>query len=823
MEWTYDGLGRLKTTKNRNLTINSTVRGEVTQAFTYNNQGLIKDSTLTVPGLTSQKMAMTYRDSGSLYTTKYSQGGGATLETVTVGYNQLETPNWIGVRNGTNPNTPAASWIGYDAHNRVEYLNRGVSTSPGALNTRFRHAPETGLLDYIRHYSPDDMANQKLATTWDPNGNLLSIRENEAITSQYQCFEYDIHNRLDLARTSTQACDQPIVWGGESPYYVDYGYNNIGNITGAWGANTPNGPYSYGAGDAGPNAVTSAGPTGPGQTPSTYAYDKGGNMISRTRGVTTDFFYGVQGKLILTKEGGNDKSSYLYDASGNRVKRTIGNESTYYHGSLEITQSGGSNSRKLVLSAAGQAIGMWQNGQLTTLATDHLGSVGVTRTNSGTIDRQRYLPSGGPRNAARTNMLALDQTFTGQTDDPGTGLIHYEARMYDPYLGRFTQADTIIPDPTNQADLNRFSYVRNNPLAYTDPSGNDPCLVGPMAHSFSCGIYGAGNSGSSEGNRRSFPGFEESGKPLEPTAGPTQPVLDTGKDLLRTGLFDERSCRSNGGAGGLEVDTGCIAEVLTSISPCKALIKALCRAVGNSARRLIPVRKVPTRVPACLRSFSRDTEVLLGDGVTSKPISEFEPGDEVWALNPETGESGPRRVEAVWPHHDWLLSLEVEGGSVTTTEDHRFWNLSDNEWQETQHLDPGDFLITPLGDRVEAGSLDWTTLHFDEAYDLTIQGIHSYFVDTGNDDVLVHNCGDLQSAIERGARIFDTGGAHLPEAVVRNLKNNHGVSERLASARIHAIKKGIEGNPDLAISLSGDVWDPRSGDYLGSLTQGGGG
>jgi hypothetical protein len=48
----------------------------------------------------------------------------------------------------------------------------------------------------------------------------------------------------------------------------------------------------------------------------------------------------------------------------------------------------------------------------------------------------------------------------------------YQARYYDPIIGRFTSADTIVPDPANPQDLNRYSYVRNNPLLYTDPSGH---------------------------------------------------------------------------------------------------------------------------------------------------------------------------------------------------------------------------------------------------------------------------------------------------------------------------------------------------------------
>ena len=121
------------------------------------------------------------------------------------------------------------------------------------------------------------------------------------------------------------------------------------------------------------------------------------------------------------------------------------------------------------------------------------------------------------------------------------------------------------------------------------------------------------------------------------------------------------------------------------------------------------------------------------------PISNIEIGDEVWAADPETGEAGNRTVTAVWPHQDWLLEFTVDGGSITTTEDHHFWNATDHEWQETQHIAPGDHLLTAEGHLVEAGDLDWDTLHDADAYDLTIEGLHTYFVDFGGGSVLVHN------------------------------------------------------------------------------------
>jgi len=73
--------------------------------------------------------------------------------------------------------------------------------------------------------------------------------------------------------------------------------------------------------------------------------------------------------------------------------------------------------------------------------------------------------------------------YTGQRLDADTGLYFYNARYYDPALGRFTQPDTIVPDPSLRSgrapgdpqSLNRYSYAGNNPLRYVDPSGHAIC------------------------------------------------------------------------------------------------------------------------------------------------------------------------------------------------------------------------------------------------------------------------------------------------------------------------------------------------------------
>jgi RHS repeat-associated protein len=80
--------------------------------------------------------------------------------------------------------------------------------------------------------------------------------------------------------------------------------------------------------------------------------------------------------------------------------------------------------------------------------------------------------------------MPTDYQFTGQKKDGGTGLYYYGARYYDPVTGRFVSADTIVLSPGNPQALNRYSYVYNNPVKYTDPSGH---MVGCGAGDDTCG------------------------------------------------------------------------------------------------------------------------------------------------------------------------------------------------------------------------------------------------------------------------------------------------------------------------------------------------
>ena len=66
----------------------------------------------------------------------------------------------------------------------------------------------------------------------------------------------------------------------------------------------------------------------------------------------------------------------------------------------------------------------------------------------------------------------MPEKFTGQRLDEETGFYYYNARYYDPELGRFISADSMVPAPTDPQSMNRYSYTRNNPIVLVDPSGH---------------------------------------------------------------------------------------------------------------------------------------------------------------------------------------------------------------------------------------------------------------------------------------------------------------------------------------------------------------
>jgi RHS repeat-associated protein len=120
-----------------------------------------------------------------------------------------------------------------------------------------------------------------------------------------------------------------------------------------------------------------------------------------------------------------------------------------------------------------QRVAMQTSAGVTYLHGDHLGSTSVASngTTGALVSRQTYYAFDGVRTTE--GALPTDYTFTGQKNDAASALMFYNARYYDTNIGRFTQADTIVPNIYNPQSLNRYAYVVNNPVKYVDPTGHD--------------------------------------------------------------------------------------------------------------------------------------------------------------------------------------------------------------------------------------------------------------------------------------------------------------------------------------------------------------
>ena len=174
-------------------------------------------------------------------------------------------------------------------------------------------------------------------------------------------------------------------------------------------------------------------------------------------GQTTSFYYDPDGSLLGKVKPDGSATLYLgglYEvdltSSGVTTKKT-----TYYPGgAMRVDIVGGPNTLYYSLR-------------------DHLGSASVLLDTSGNLvtnGEQRYYPFGESR--LTTADLKTDHLFTGQLSVGLGGIYSYGARMYSPKLGRFLSADTIVPSPSDPQAINRFSYVRNSPLNYVDPTGH---------------------------------------------------------------------------------------------------------------------------------------------------------------------------------------------------------------------------------------------------------------------------------------------------------------------------------------------------------------
>jgi hypothetical protein len=149
--------------------------------------------------------------------------------------------------------------------------------------------------------------------------------------------------------------------------------------------------------------------------------------------------------------------------------------------------------------------------------------------------------------------------------------------------------------------------------------------------------------------------------------------------------------------------------------------------------------------------------------ITTKPIEWVQEGDWVWAIDPITGERGPREVVGLIRGNGVkdLVTFTVNGDTLTATSGHPFW-VNGRGWVDAGDVRVGDSFLQSDGgvsvvEAVESYSL-WTT-----AYNFEVADLHTYLVEVDGEGVVVHNSGACGKALNaekqgrhvRGSRNFD--------------------------------------------------------------------
>jgi RHS repeat-associated protein len=158
---------------------------------------------------------------------------------------------------------------------------------------------------------------------------------------------------------------------------------------------------------------------------------------------------------------------YIRDWSNSVLTPTQAQSNNWHVNWLAVT--GSTTIVRKYYYAGNQRVAMRENGALRWLLGDHLGSTAYTVNGATEAGEVRYRAFGATRYAS--GITPTTYRYTGQREEAGLGLYYYGARWYDPSLGRFVQADTLVPGPGDPQAYDRYAYVLNNPLKYHDPSG----------------------------------------------------------------------------------------------------------------------------------------------------------------------------------------------------------------------------------------------------------------------------------------------------------------------------------------------------------------
>ena len=252
----------------------------------------------------------------------------------------------------------------------------------------------------------------------------------------------------------------------------------MGNIT--YKSDVGTGTWSYHATKK--HAVISA-------AGNSFSYDANGNQITRNGDTISWTSYNYPSHI----SNGSRYHDYYYGADRQRWKQVYFNgtasETTILVGGiLEKHTAGSLTEYRHYIKVGSQAVALYtrpSSGSPTTqyFLLDHLGSVAEITNSAGSVDvsesfsafGQRRDPTdwSGPISSGDLSNIGgiTPRGYTFHTNLESSSLIHMNGRVADSLTGRFLSPDPYVPHPEVTQSFNRYSYVRNNPLSLTDPSG----------------------------------------------------------------------------------------------------------------------------------------------------------------------------------------------------------------------------------------------------------------------------------------------------------------------------------------------------------------
>lgn len=321
---------------------------------------------------------------------------------------------------------------------------------------------------------------------WDNAGNL-STQQKEG--RYLETFSYDDLNRL----TNSYLTMQDGVTTNTLVQWAEY--DKLGNICARLFNGLATGMGYAGRAGCGVNPANGSGTAGfvgahrltvayHNNGAWNYSWDARGNQTVRDApGTANDrtIKYSLDDHAVEIQTGNGLRTRYWYGADGQRYKREdISGRKTLYVGQVEVViEGGGTTYRRNIAGVLIKTEGAAPVDNRF-IFTDRLGSIVKLTDGAGTALQSTDYDDWGQRRdyndatvtgvAAPSPALTL-RGFTGHEMVDGQDVVNMNARMYDPTLGRFLQADPMIQAPGNLQSWNAYTYVFNNPLTLVDPTG----------------------------------------------------------------------------------------------------------------------------------------------------------------------------------------------------------------------------------------------------------------------------------------------------------------------------------------------------------------